>query len=102
MMKKIILPAFSILLASCSSTTAAKWDTATATKTCFDAATKGKYNLDAPQLKRIKGICDCVGQKMLATYKTEKEANEKMLDAAAIANECKEEYSKKEIENFGK
>ena len=39
---------------------------------------------------------------MTTTYKTEKGANEKMLDAAAIANECKEEYSKKEIENFGK
>jgi hypothetical protein len=101
-MKKNILPAIVILLTSCSSTPTAKWDAATASKTCFDAATKGKYDLDAPQLKRIQGICDCVGQKMVATYKTEKEANEKMLDAATIANECKGEYSKKEIENFGK
>lgn len=101
-MKKIVLPTIAILLASCSSTPASKWDAATATKTCFDAATKGKYDLDAPKLKRIQGICDCVGQKMATTFKTEKKANEKMLDAAAIANECKEEYSKKEIENFGK
>ncbi len=101
-MKKIILPAIVILLASCSSTPASKWDAATASKTCFDAATKGKYNLDAPQLKRIHGICNCVGQKMVTTYKTEKEANEKMLDAAVIANECREEWQKKEIQNFGK
>ncbi len=101
-MKKILVPAFAILLAGCSSTPTAKWDAATAAKTCYDAATKGKYNLDAPQLKRIQGICDCVGQKMATTYKTEKEANEKMLDAAAIANDCKEGYSKKEIEIFGK
>jgi hypothetical protein len=101
-MKKIALPALVILLASCSSTPTTKWDAATASKTCFDAATKGKYDLDAPQLKRIQGICDCVGQKMATTFKTEKEANDKMLDAAAIANDCKEEYSKKEIENFSK
>ncbi len=101
-MKKIILPAIVILLASCSSAPASKWDATTASKTCFDATTKGKYDLEAPQIKRIQGICDCVGQKMVTTFKTEKEANDKMLDAAAIANDCKEEYSKKEIENFGK
>ena len=101
-MKKIIFPTLTIFLLSCSSTPAKNWDVATASKTCFDAATKGKYDLDAPQLKRIKGICDCVGQKMVTTFKTEKEANEKMLGAAAIANECKDEYSKKEIQNFGK
>lgn len=101
-MKKIIFPAIAILLASCSSTPAAKWDAATASKTCFDAATKGKYDLDAPQLERIQGICDCVAQKMVTTFKTEKEANDKMLDAAAIANECKEEWQKKELFNLGK
>lgn len=101
-MKKIIFPTLTVLLLSCSSNAAKKWDASTASKTCFDAATKGKYDLDAPQLKRIQGICDCVGQKMVATFKTEKEANDKMLDAAAIANDCKEEYSKKEIENSGK
>ncbi len=101
-MKKIIIPTIAILLASCSNTPATKWDAATASKTCFDAATKGKYDLDAPQLKRIQGICDCVGQKMVTAFKTEKEANDKMLDAAAIANDCKEEYSKKEIQNLGK
>jgi hypothetical protein len=101
-MKKIIFPTLTLFLLSCSNTPAAKWDSATAAKTCFDAATKGKYDLDAPQLKRIKGICDCVGQKMVTTFKTEKEANEKMLDAAAIANECKEEWQKMEIQNLGK
>jgi hypothetical protein len=101
-MKKVILPAMAILLASCSSTPASKWDAVTASKTCFDAATKGKYDLEAPQIKRIQGVCDCVGQKMVNTFKTEQEANEKMLDAAAMANECKEEYGKKEIENFSK
>ena len=60
-MKKIVLPAIAILLASCSSIPTAKWDAATASKTCFDAATKGKYDLDAARLKRIQGICDCVG-----------------------------------------
>ena len=101
-MKKIIFPTLTLFLLSCSSTPAAKWDAATAAKTCFDVATKGKYDLDGPQLKRIQGICDCVGQKMVTTFKTEKEANDKMLDAAAIANECKEEWQKKEIENLGK
>jgi hypothetical protein len=101
-MKKIILHAIVILLASCSSTPASKWDAITASKICFDAATKGKYDLATQQLKRMQGICDCVGQKMVTTFKTEKEANDKMLDAAAIANECKEEYGKKEIQNFGK
>jgi hypothetical protein len=96
-MKKIIFPAVAILLANCSSAPAAKWDAATASKTCFDGATKGKYDLTAPQLDRIKGICDCVGKKMVAQFKTEKEANEKMLDAAPIANECKEEWEKEQI-----
>jgi hypothetical protein len=101
-MKKLIYPTLTILLLSCSNTPAAKWDAATASKTCFDAATKGKYDLTDAQIKRLKGICDCVGEKMVTTFKTEKEANEKMLDATVIANECKEEYSKKEIQNFGK
>ena len=101
-MKKIIFPTLTIFLLSCSSTPAKNWDAATASKTCFDAATKGKYDLDGPQLKRIQGICDCVAQKMVTTFKTEKEANDKMLDAAVIANECKEEYSKKEIQNLRK
>lgn len=101
-MKKIIFPVIAILLASCSNTPDAKWDASTAAKTCFIAATKGKYDLDAPQLKRIQGICDCVGQKMVTTFKTEKEANDKMPDAAAIANECKEEWQKKEIQDLGK
>jgi hypothetical protein len=90
-MKKIILPTLTVLLFSCSSAPTAKWDAATASKTCFDGATKGKYDLTSPQLNRIKGICDCVGEKMVATFKTEKEANEKMLDGVPIANECKEE-----------
>ena len=60
------------------------------------------FRENAPQLKRIQGICDCVGQKMVATFKTEKEANEKMLDATAIANECKEEWQKMEIQHLGK
>lgn len=101
-MKKIILPALTIVLFSCSSAPTAKWDMATASKTCFDAASKGKYDLTDPEIKRLHGICDCVGEKMVATYKTEKEANEKMLDAAAIANECKDEWQKKEILNSGK
>lgn len=101
-MKKIIFPTLTVFLLSCYNAPVAKWDAATASKTCFDAATKGKYDLDGPQLKRIQGICDCVGPKMANTFKTEKEANEKMLDAAAIANECKEEWQKKEIQNLGK
>ncbi len=96
-MKKIIFPALSIVLFSCSSTPAAKWDAATASKTCFDGATKGKYDLTGTQLDRIKGICDCVGQKMVTSFKTEKEANEKMLDAVPIATECKEEWEKQQI-----
>ena len=52
-MKKTLIPAFAILLVGCSSTPTAKWNATTATKTCFDAATKGKYDLDAPQLKGI-------------------------------------------------
>ena len=101
-MKILTITVLAILLISCSSTPTTKWDAATASKTCFNAATKGKYDLDDAQLKRLHGICDCVGQKMINTFKTEKEANEKMLDAAAITNECKEAYSKKEIENFSK
>lgn len=96
-MKKIVLPVIIIVLLGCSGTPAAKWDAATASKTCFDGATKGKYDLTGPQLNRIKGICDCVGQKMVAQFKTEKEANEKMLDAAPIATECKEEWEKEQI-----
>ena len=101
-MKIFTVTVLAVLLASCSSTPTTKWDAATASKTCFDAATKGKYNLDDAQLKRLHGICDCVGQKMINTFKTEQEANDKILDAAVIANDCKEEYRKKEIENFGK
>ncbi|MBK8610125.1 MAG: hypothetical protein IPL84_09285 [Chitinophagaceae bacterium] len=76
-MKLIIIPALTILLFSCSSAPGAKWDMATASKTCFDAASKGKYDLTDPEIKRLHGICDCVGEKMVATFKTEKEANEK-------------------------
>lgn len=98
-MEKIIFPTLTVFLLNCSSTPTVKWDAAYSSKTCFDAATKGKYDLDAPQLKRIQGICDCVGQKMVTTFKTEKEADEKMLDAAGIATECKEEWQKMEMKN---
>ena len=101
-MKIVLYSIVTLVIFSCSATSTQKWDAATASKTCFDAATKGKYDLDGAQLKRIQGICDCVGQKMVTTFKTEKEANDKMLDAAAIANECKEEWQKKEIQNLGK
>lgn len=94
-MKKTMIAVVAILLFSCSSTPTPKWDAASASKSCFDAATKGKYNLDDVQLKKVKSICDCVGEKMVATFKTEKEANDKMLDAAVIANECREESQKK-------
>ena len=94
-MKKLLIPTIAILIASCSATPTAKWNKETASKSCFDAATKGKYDLTDVQLKKVKGICDCVGEKMAATFKTEKEANEKILDAAAIANECKEELQNK-------
>lgn len=93
-MKKMIIPVVAIFLASCSNTTTKKWDAATASKTCFDAASKDKYDLTDAQIKRLKGICDCVGEKMATQFKTEKEANEKMLDAAAIGNECKNEWQK--------
>ena len=93
-MKKICVVAIAIVVISCNSAPTAKWDAASASKTCFDAATKGKYDLDDAQLKKLRGICDCVGEKMVATFKTEKEANDKMLDAAAIANECKDAYGK--------
>lgn len=96
-MKKIIFPVLTIVLFSCSSAPAAKWDAATASKTCFDSATKGKYDLTGPQLDRIKGICDCVGKKMVASFKTEKVANEKMLDAVPITTECKEAWEKEQI-----
>lgn len=101
-MKTLIIPSLTILLAGCSSTTTAKWDAATASKTCFNAATKGKYNLDDAKLKRLHGICDCVGQKMITTFKTEKEANEKMLDATAIANKCAANWQKTQTENLSK
>ncbi len=91
-MKKLIYPTLTILLLSCSNTPAAKWDAATASKTCFDAATKGKYDLTDAQIKRLKGICDCVGEKMVTQFKTEKEANEKMLDATANAKECQQQW----------
>ena len=93
-MKKTIITAITIVAISCNSTPTAKWDAATASKTCYDAATKGKYDLDDAQITRLKGICNCVGEKMVATFKTEKEANDKMLDATAIANECSSEYGK--------
>ena len=101
-MKIFTVTVLAVLLASCSSTPTTKWDAATASKTCFDAATKGKYNLDDAQLKRLHGICDCVGQKMVVTFKTEKEANEKMLDASAIANECTADWQKTQIKNLSK
>ena len=96
-MKKLAFPAIVILLFSCSSAPTAKWDAASASKTCFDGATKGKYDLTSPQLNRIKGICDCVGEKMVATFKSEKEKNKKMLDAVPIATACKEEWEKEQI-----
>ncbi len=54
-MKKLIVPGFTILLFSCSSSITNKWDAATASKTCFDAATKGKYDLNDAQIKKNKG-----------------------------------------------
>ncbi|MBP8114901.1 MAG: hypothetical protein KAY50_06055 [Chitinophagaceae bacterium] len=87
---KLILYLLVAVLIACCSTTTQKWDTVTASKTCFDAATKGKYDLTDKQLKRVTKICDCIGQKMVAQFKTEKEANDKMTDAADIANECRE------------
>jgi hypothetical protein len=99
-MKKIIIPIICILLFSCtnnSATTANNWTKETAAKKCFDAATKDKYDLDQVALTKLHAISDCVGEKMVAQFKTEQEANDKPLDAAAIANECKDEYEKKSI-----
>lgn len=96
-MKKLLVPGIAVLLFSCSSSPTTKWDAATASKTCFDAATKGKYDLNDAQIKKIKGICDCAGEKMVATFKTEKEANEKMTDAAVIVNDCKDKWEKTQL-----
>ena len=93
-MKKTIITAITIVAISCNSTPTAKWNSATASKTCYDAATKGKYDLDDAQIRMLKKICNCVGEKMVATFKTEKAANDKMLDATVIANECSNEYGK--------
>lgn len=93
-MKKILVPGIVVLLFSCSSSPTKKWDAAYASKTCFDAAAKGKYDLTDKQIKRLKGICDCVGEKMVTQFKSEKEANEKMLDAAANANDCRQLWDK--------
>ena len=93
-MKKILIPITYLFFCSCNSAPKAKWDKETAAKSCFEVATKGKYDLDDTQIKKVRSICDCVGEKMITTFKTEKEANDKMLDAAAIATECKEEFGK--------
>ena len=93
-MKNKLIPASCFFIYSCSSTPTAKWDKETAAKSCFDVATKAKYDLDDVQIKKVRSICDCVGEKMTTAFKTEKEANDKMLDAAAIANECKDEFGK--------
>ncbi|MBP6430358.1 MAG: hypothetical protein KA319_01150 [Ferruginibacter sp.] len=93
-MKKLIFPTIFILMLSCKNTTSSKWDAETASKSCFDAATKGKYNLTDKQIKRLKGICNCVGEKMVADFKTEEEANKKVLDAAVNANECQQQWDK--------
>lgn len=96
-MKKILVPGIVVLLFSCSGSPTTKWDAAYASKTCFDAATKGKYDLNDARIKKIKGICDCAGEKMAATFKTEKEANEKMTDAAVIVNDCKGKWEKTQL-----
>ncbi len=96
-MKKLFILVIAFVLASCSSSPNAKWDVATASKSCFDAATKGKYDLTDVQIKRVRTICDCVGEKMVATFKTEQEANDKMLDAAAFTNECRDAFDQGQL-----
>jgi hypothetical protein len=86
--KTIIYLIIAIFFLNCSTTPTKKWDASTASKSCYDAATKGKYDLTDKQLIRVTKICDCVGEKMVAQFKTEKEANDKMTDAAIIANKC--------------
>lgn len=87
-MKTVLYSIVTLVIFSCSPTATEKWDAATASKTCFDAATKSKYDLADNQIKKITKICDCVGEKMVTQFKSEKEANEKMTDAGAMANEC--------------
>jgi hypothetical protein len=89
-MKTVLYLIITLLLLSCSATPEKKWDAATASRSCFDAATKDKYGLTDTQLKSVTEICDCVGKKIVVQFKNEEEANNKMTDAAVIANECRD------------
>jgi hypothetical protein len=101
-MKKINLLLIPLFVWSCNTNTTTttkseSWTKEAIAKKCFDEATKGKYDLDHNELKKIHAISDCVGEKMVKQFKTEEEANAKPLDAAVIANECKDEYELKSI-----
>jgi hypothetical protein len=90
---KMILPVAAMLLWGCSGSGTSNnvaWNKEAAAKKCFDGATKGKYELDDAALKRLHNICDCAGEKMEQQFKTEKEADDKLLDGVYMMNDCRD------------
>ena len=101
-MKKIIIPAIALILASCSTTPNTKWNATIVSKACLNEISKGKTNVSPEQLSIRQEICDCVGQKTIEKYKTEQEAKEKITDVTSISDECQEEWMKKKKESYSK
>ncbi len=96
-MRLLIFTVFTILLSNCNNKQE-NWTAPIVSKKCFDEATKNKYDLTDIQLKKIKSICNCASEKMVAKFKTEKDANEKALEAAEMAMECKRELEQTKID----
>lgn len=85
-MRKLILPFILVLfITSCSNK---KWSKDYVVKKCNADFSKRddikQYFNDA----QMKELCDCVGDKMMAKYKSEAEANKDQAGAEQIGGDC--------------
>ena len=77
------------LIISCK----AKWDKEKVYKECMK---KAKLHYDMNIVGNKKGsetICNCIADKMIGQFKTEGEANKKLIEQFYIGDDCKREYA---------
>ncbi len=85
MKKNSIVLLLIVLLVGCSSK---KWDKVTIKEKCKKELQSDKEAKEAFTDTIMNKICDCMADKMLATYKSEKEAKEDEFSAEEILLEC--------------
>lgn len=84
-MKKLIPFLFVLVIASCGKK---EWNKSYATKKCNDEMSKNANINGKVSKENLSKICDCVGDKMMANYKSEAEADKDQAGAEGIGRDC--------------